>query len=97
MLILGKDEHGKYTKTIKCSDETIYGEGGCLKNKGRLFLAWNMRSDNGRLVGTGVYIARLQVKITVNGETTVNQTRDKMWGVRRGRGAQQLDLDLSNP
>lgn len=80
-------------KVIKCSDESIYGEGGCLKNKGRIFLAWNMRSDKGRLVGTGVYIARLELKVTVNGETTLHQTRDKLWGVRRGK-INELDLDF---
>lgn len=71
--------------SIKCSDATVFGDGGCMNNKGRLFLAWNMRSDNGRLVGTGVYIARLQLTIKVNGKTTLDQTRDKMWGVRRGQ------------
>ncbi len=76
---------GGASKTIKCSDESIYGKGGCLENKGKLFLAWNMRSTNGRVVGTGVYIARLQMKIVVNGKTTLDQTRDKLMGVRRGR------------
>lgn len=84
---------GGTSNTIKCSDKSVYGEEGCLKNKGRIFLAWNMRSDNGRLVGTGVYIARLELKIIVNGETTLHQTRDKLWGVRRGR-INELGLDF---
>ena len=62
-------------------------------NKGKLFLAWNMRSDKGRLVGTGVYIARLQMQIKVNGKTTLDQTRDKLMGVRRGQ-VNGLDLDF---
>lgn len=82
-------QYGEYvggtSKSIKCSDKEIYGEEGCMKNKGKIFLAWNMRSNNGRLVGTGVYIARLELKIIVNGKTTMHQTRDKLWGVRRGK------------
>lgn len=84
---------GGTSSSIKCSDKAVYGEEGCLKNKGRIFLAWNMRSDNGRLVGTGVYIARLEIKIRVNGKTTLHQTRDKLWGVRRGK-INELGLDL---
>lgn len=84
---------GGDANTIRCSDESVYGEGGCLKNKGKIFLAWNMRADDGRVVGTGVYIARLQIKIKVNGKTTMDQTRDKLWGVRRGQ-INQLDLEM---
>ena len=69
---------------IVCSDTTIYGQGGCKVNRGKIFLAWNMRNDNGRLVGTGVYIARLQIKLYVADEKKMDQTRDKLWGVRRG-------------
>jgi len=62
------------------------GNGSCMDHQGeRLFLAWNMRNDKGRLVGTGVYIGRLELKIQVNGRTILNQTRDKLWGVRRSR------------
>lgn len=81
------------SSTIKCSDKNLYGEEGCLKNKGRIFLAWNMRSDSGRLVGTGVYIARLELKLVVNGKTTMHRTRDNLWGVRRGN-TKQLGLDF---
>ena len=84
---------GGASKTIRCSDESVYGAGGCQANKGKLFLAWNMRSDDGRIVGTGVYIARLQMKIKVNGRTTLDQTRDKLMGVRRGKTT-GLDLEF---
>lgn len=75
---------GGTSGTIKCTDD-IYGTGGCLDNKGKLFLAWNMRDDNGRLVATGIYIARLEVKIKINGKVTTEQVRDKLMGVRRGK------------
>ena len=78
---------GDYSSSIKCSDRDLYGEEGCLKNKGRIFLAWNMRSNNGRLVGTGVYIERLEIKVIVNGKKNIHQVRDKLMGVRRKGGA----------
>ncbi|SHL82611.1 fibro-slime domain-containing protein [Fibrobacter sp. UWT2] len=79
---LGEYVAGK-SGSISCADSEIYGEGGCKNNKDRIFLAWNMRSDKGRLVGTGVYIARLWLKLYVAGKQKMNSTRDKLWGVRR--------------
>lgn len=73
----------KSSGTISCSTAEVYGEGGCAANKGRLFLAWNMRSKSGRLVGTGVYIARLHIKLYVAGQKKMDMTMDKSWGVRR--------------
>jgi hypothetical protein len=46
-----------------------------------------MRSNNGRLVGTGVYIERLEIKVIVNGKKNIHQVRDKLMGVRRKGGA----------
>jgi hypothetical protein len=65
-------------------------------NNGNLFLSWNMRSDNGRLAGTGVYIARLHMKIIVGKKTASNITRDLLWGVRRG-GKNEIDLGSMLP
>ena len=75
---------GGSSGTILCSDKEVYGDAGCLANPGNLFLAWNMRADDGRLVGTGAYIARLHVKVIVGRKTVSNLTRDLLWGVRRG-------------
>lgn len=74
---------GGTSNIIKCSDKKIYGEEGCLKNKGKIFLAWNMRSNKGRMVGTGVFIERLEIRVVVNGKTIIHQTGDNFWGVRR--------------
>lgn len=71
--------------TISCMDTTVYGKEGCLVNSGNIFLAWNMRADDGRLAATGVYIARLHVKIKVGHKVVSNITRDLLWGVRRGQ------------
>ena len=61
------------------------GQGNCLDNNGKLFLAWNMRAKNGRLASTGVYIARLEYRIKVGSKTMVDRTQDFLWGYRRGK------------
>lgn len=75
---------------IACSD-TIYN-GDCLNNGGNLFLAWNMRATDNRLVATGVYIARLEIKVKAGSKTISDMTRDMLWGVRRGK-VNALDLE----
>jgi fibro-slime domain-containing protein len=84
-----------HSGTITCNDD-IFKEGGnknCLENEGRLFLAWNMRSENGRLAATGVYIARLHVRIKVNTKIIIDRTQDFLWGVRRGQ-VNAIDLGI---
>jgi hypothetical protein len=80
--------------TLSCTDD-LYN-GNCLDNEknGKLFLAWNMRSTEGRLVGTGVYIARLMYKIKVGWKVKVNRTQDFLWGVRHGR-TKGFEIDLN--
>lgn len=83
------------SNTITCNDAVFKnnGQGTCLDNNGKLFLAWNMRAKNGRLASTGVYIARLEYRIKVGSKTIVNRTQDFLWGVRRGK-ANAIDLGL---
>ena len=52
-----------------------------------------MRAEKGRLAATGVYIARLQVKIKVNTKVIIDRTQDFLWGVRRGK-VNAIDLGL---
>jgi hypothetical protein len=82
-----------YSNVITCNDDVFkdHGQGTCLENNGKLFLAWNMRAKHGRLVSTGVYIARLAYRIKVGSKTVVDRTQDFLWGVRRGK-ANALDL-----
>ena len=77
--------------TIACAD-TIYN-GDCLSNGGNLFLAWNMRATDGRLVATGVYIARIEITVKAGSKTISEMTRDMLWGVRRGK-INALDLNI---
>ena len=81
--------------TITCNDD-IFKENGaknCLDNDGRFFLAWNMRSSGGRLAATGVYIARLKLRVKVNTKVITDRTQDFLWGVRRGQ-VNAIDLEL---
>lgn len=75
--------------TIACSDEIYNGD--CLNNSGNLFLAWNMRATDDRLVGTGVYIARIEIKVKAGKKVISEMERDMLWGVRRGK-VNALDL-----
>ena len=80
---------------ITCNAD-IFKEGGkqnCLDNDGKLFLAWNMRSNSGRLASTGVYIARLKFRIKVNTKVITDRTQDFLWGVRRGQ-VNAIDLGI---
>ncbi|WP_407457838.1 fibro-slime domain-containing protein [Fibrobacter sp.] len=80
---------------ITCNSDIFKenGQGTCLDNNGKLFLAWNMRAKNGRLASTGVYIARLEYRIKVGSKTVVDRTQDFLWGVRRGK-VNALDFGL---
>ncbi len=71
---------------IACNDDIFKKDGAknCLGNDGHLYLAWNMRSKNGRLAGTGVYIARLELRLVVNGKKITKRTQDFLWGFRHG-------------
>ncbi len=84
-----------HSGTITCNDDIFKSDGSknCLENNGRLFLAWNMRSDSGRLAATGVYIARLKFRIKVNTKVITDRTQDFLWGVRRGQ-VNAIDLGL---
>lgn len=69
------------TGSISCSDAVF--DGNCTTHPGNVFLAWNMRSDKGRLIGTGVYIGRVHIKIFSGKKTISRKARDYMWGIKR--------------
>jgi hypothetical protein len=70
---------------ISCSDSLFNGD--CLKNTGNVFLAWNARSSSGRLVGSGAYIARLDIRVKAGGKTVSRTQTNSVWGVRRSNEA----------
>jgi hypothetical protein len=45
---------------VKCGDPIFkneHGAGDCLQNRNRFYLAWDLKANNGRFVGTGAYVA----------------------------------------
>ena len=54
-------------------------------NPAKVFLAWNARSDKGRLVGTGAYISKLEWKVMAGKEKIGDRDDTFTMGVRRGK------------
>ena len=50
---------------------------------GNIYLAWNVRSNKGRIAGTGAYIAKLKIKIGVLGGDSQKKEVTRSWGIRR--------------
>ena len=61
-------------------------KGDCVKNPRNFFVAWNMLSDNHRVVGTGAYITKYTsfVKLGDVG-TKAKKEITEVWGVKRGK------------
>ena len=54
-----------------------------MENPGNVFLMWDARSDKGRFVGTGVYIAKLKFKIFSDRDLVGKQEDTFNFGIRR--------------
>ena len=52
---------GGASGSISCDDE--FFKGNCLENSDKLYVRWNMRADDGRRVGVGVYLAKFRIKV----------------------------------
>ena len=70
--------------TVACSDAAVFN-GDCRSNPAKVFLAWNARSDKGRLVGTGAYVSKLEWRVKAGGETVGKREDTFTMGVRRGK------------
>jgi hypothetical protein len=66
---------------LLCTD-SLFG-GNCGTNSGYMYLAWNMRSTNGRLVATGPYIVKLNMRIKVKGKVVERIKNVQTWGILR--------------
>jgi hypothetical protein len=64
-------------------------DGNCLENPKKLYFRWNMRSENGRKVGIGVYLAKFKVKV-FGAKESFEYERYFNWGVKAGKNG--LDL-----
>ena len=70
--------------TVACTDPAIFN-GDCRTNPAKIFLAWNARSDKGRLVGTGAYISKLEWKVMAGKEKIGDRDDTFTMGVKRGK------------
>ena len=52
---------GGASGSISCDDP--FFDGNCLENPDKLYVRWNMRADNGRKVGVGIYLAKFKIKV----------------------------------
>lgn len=68
---------------VKCNDKKIY-DGNCFENPHQMYIHWNMLSDEGRLAGVGVYVARLKIKVYGSKDNFVVE-RLYDWGVTGSR------------
>ncbi len=70
-------EHGR----ISCAD-SLFG-GDCRKAGGLIYLAWDMRSANGRLVGTGAYISKVDIAFYKKRKKIAEKASANTFGIRR--------------
>lgn len=81
----------KASGTIACNDKTVFYNpsnpelSNCYDNPGNLFFEWNARSEKGRVVGTGAYIAKMKVKITSGREKAGSSDDTYVMGIRRNK------------
>lgn len=73
--------------TIRCDDNSFGNN--CFENPRKLYLRWNMRSDSGRKIGVGVYVAKLKVKV-FGAKESFKVERIYSWGVRAGTDGLKL-------
>ena len=77
--------------TVRCNDKDVFynvlnpEKSNCLDNPSNVFLEWNARSELGRLVGTGAYIAKVKVKILKDGKKVSSRDDTYTIGIRRIR------------
>ncbi|MCQ2124537.1 MAG: fibro-slime domain-containing protein [Fibrobacter sp.] len=75
--------------TIRCNDSTVFynplnpEKSNCFDNPGNIFFKWDGYSDKGRVVGTGVYVTKVKVKIR-SGKTVAGSSFDTYsFGIKR--------------
>lgn len=77
--------------TVYCNDATIFynsanpEKSNCYDNPGHVFFEWNARSEKGRLVGTGAYIAKMKVKVYSGNEKAGDSEDTFTLGIKRGK------------
>jgi len=77
---------GSASDKMDCNDPyfKVNGKGNCLENPDKLYLRWNMRADNGRKVGVGLYLAKFVIRV-YGAEEDFKVERVFRWGVTAKR------------
>lgn len=73
---------GGASGSIACDDK--FFDGNCLENPDKLYVRWNMRSDKGRKVGAGIYLAKFRVKV-YGAKSDFKVERIFRWGISAKR------------
>jgi hypothetical protein len=68
---------------VSCSDALFNGD--CTRNPGKVFLAWDGRSKQGRVVGTGAYVSKLSWKVRLGKEKVGTKDDTRTMGIIRGK------------
>ncbi len=77
--------------TIRCNDSTVFynaadpERSNCYDNPGNVFFAWDGHSDKGRVVGTGVYVTKVKVKIRSDRNVVGDRFDTYSFGVKRSK------------
>lgn len=74
--------------TILCNDKDFGGN--CFENEKNLYLRWNLRSDDGRKAGVGVYLAKFKLKV-YGEKKSYSYEKIFKWGVHGGKDGLSLD------
>ena len=77
---------GQYVNWVKgeyaCNDKKIF-ETDCIQDAGNMFFEWDAMSNKGRMVGTGVYIAKFKFKIFSDKDVVGKGEETFTFGIRR--------------
>ena len=79
---LGQYVNWVKSKVFACNDTSIY-KTDCVRDAGNMFFMWDAMSEKGRIVGTGVYIAKFKFKIFSDEEIMAKGEETFTFGVRR--------------
>lgn len=79
---LGQYVNWVKSKEFACNDTAIY-KTDCVRDAGNMFFMWDAMSEKGRIVGTGVYIAKFKFKIFSDEEIMAKGEETFTFGVRR--------------
>lgn len=74
--------------TINCDDKGF--EGNCFEHAKRLYLRWNLRSNDGRKVGVGAYLVQFELKV-YGKKHSYKYDKIFKWGVHGGKTGLALD------